>query len=102
MKSSVIKKHSTIIAGHKTSISLEDEFWTSLREIAGEHGKPLSNLLGRIDAERHSAANLSSAIRLFILRHYRNQLDQQDEIVASLGSTKANGGKDFSNSIEVR
>ena len=92
MKSSGIKKHSIVLAGHKTSVSLEDAFWKSLREIAGGRDASLSKLLEEIDAER-KFANLSSAIRLFILGHYRDELDQRGGVVISLGL-------DPSNSIE--
>jgi len=67
---SPIVRHSVFVSGHKTSISLEDEFWESLREIA--KGRSVSQLVTAIDEERNSA-NLSSAVRLFILRHYRTQ-----------------------------
>jgi predicted DNA-binding ribbon-helix-helix protein len=80
MQPSCIKSHSISIAGHKTSISLEDDFWNSLREIAGEHREALSDLISRIDAERN-VKNLSSAIRMFVLRYYR---DDESETVAPL------------------
>ena len=83
MHSSGIKKRSIVIAGHKTSVSLEDEFWEGLREIAGERGKTVSRLLDEIDTER-KFENLSSALRLFVLRYYRDQPDQQGEMVAPL------------------
>ncbi len=83
MKSLVIKKHSIVIADRKTSISLEDAFWKSLREIAGGRDQTLSHLVASIDADRQFA-NLSSAIRLFVLRYYRDQLDQQGGIVVPL------------------
>jgi predicted DNA-binding ribbon-helix-helix protein len=83
MQSSCIKSHSISIAGHKTSISLEDDFWNSLRNIAREHREALSDLISKIDAERN-CKNLSSAIRLFVLRHYRDQPDQQSEMVTPL------------------
>lgn len=76
MKSSVVKpstvfKRSIVIAGHKTSVSLEDAFWSSLREIAQAKGATLSNVVAEIDqTRRHS--NLSSAIRLFVLDQVRN------------------------------
>src|SRR5262245_17823577 len=63
MKSLVVKR-SIIIAGHKTSVSLEDAFWTGLKEIAIVRSTTLSNLVGAIDADR-KRGNLSSAIRLF-------------------------------------
>jgi predicted DNA-binding ribbon-helix-helix protein len=71
MKSSVSKR-SIIIAGHKTSVSLEDEFWDSLKEIARERGMTLGSLVAAIDDDRERA-NLSSAIRLFVLGFYRDQ-----------------------------
>jgi predicted DNA-binding ribbon-helix-helix protein len=69
MKSQVIKR-SIVIAGHKTSVSLEDAFWRGLKDIARERGITLSELVGTIDSDRQHG-NLSSAIRLFVLDHYR-------------------------------
>ena len=69
---SPVSKRSIVIAGHKTSVSLEDEFWNSLKEIAGERGMTLAELVAAIDANRQHA-NLSSAIRLFVLGVYRDQ-----------------------------
>ena len=71
MKSPVVKR-SIVIAGHKTSVSLEDAFWKGLKEIAGGRDMTLSELVAAIDSERRHG-NLSSAIRLFVLDHYRNQ-----------------------------
>jgi len=71
MKSSVLKR-SIVVAGHKTSVSLEDEFWESLKEIAGERGMTLQQLVAAIDGDREHD-NLSSAIRLFVLGFYRDQ-----------------------------
>jgi predicted DNA-binding ribbon-helix-helix protein len=70
MQSSVIKR-SVVVAGHKTSVSLENDFWNGLREIADGRGETLSELIAAIDANRQHA-NLSSAIRLFVLGFYRN------------------------------
>jgi predicted DNA-binding ribbon-helix-helix protein len=70
---SPILKRSVVIAGLKTSISVEDEFWDSLKEIAGERGMTLAAMIGAIDGDREHA-NLSSAIRLFVLGFYRDQL----------------------------
>jgi predicted DNA-binding ribbon-helix-helix protein len=61
-----VVKRSLVIAGHRTSISLEDAFWQSLRRIAAERGVSLNRLAAIIDASR-SGANLSSAIRVFVL-----------------------------------
>ena len=74
MKSSVIKR-SIVIAGHKTSVSLEDTFWECLRRIAKVRGQTLSQLIGSIDSDRQYGGNgnLSSAIRLFVLGFYLNQ-----------------------------
>jgi predicted DNA-binding ribbon-helix-helix protein len=72
MKSPVVKR-SIVIAGHKTSVSLEDAFWKALKEIAGGRHMTLSDLVAVIDSERQHG-NLSSAIRLFVLDFYRNQL----------------------------
>ena len=94
METSVIKKRSICVAGHKTSISLEDEFWQSLREIADEREETVAQLIAGIDTNREFA-NLSSAIRLFILRYYRDQLDQEDRTVTA--ATPPNG----SHSIEI-
>jgi predicted DNA-binding ribbon-helix-helix protein len=71
MKSPVIKR-SIVIAGHKTSVSLEDAFWRGLKEIAIGRDKTLSDLVAEIDTGR-AHGNLSSAIRLFVLDHYRGQ-----------------------------
>ena len=71
MKSQVVKR-SIVIAGHKTSVSLEDAFWRGLKEIAAMRNIPLSDLVSTIDNERQHG-NLSSAIRLFVLDHYRTQ-----------------------------
>jgi predicted DNA-binding ribbon-helix-helix protein len=72
MKSSIVKR-SIIIAGHKTSVSLEDAFWTGLKEIAGSRDMTLSDLVAAIDGDRRHS-NLSSAIRLYVLDHYRRQV----------------------------
>ena len=70
MKSPVVKR-SIVIAGHKTSVSLEDAFWKSLKDIAGDRDVTLSELVASIDGGRRQG-NLSSAIRLFVLDHYRS------------------------------
>ena len=69
MKSPVVKR-SIVIAGHKTSVSLEDEFWNGLKEIATNRSMTLSDIVSTIDSGRQHG-NLSSAIRLFVLDHYR-------------------------------
>ena len=69
MKSVVIKR-SVALAGHKTSVSLEDAFWKGLKEIASQRDMTLSDLIASIDNDRQYG-NLSSAIRLFVLDYYR-------------------------------
>jgi len=70
MRSQVIKR-SIVIAGHKTSVSLEEAFWRSLKDIAHERDLTLSELVASIDSNRRHG-NLSSAIRLFVLDRYRS------------------------------
>ncbi|MCA0872156.1 ribbon-helix-helix domain-containing protein [Seohaeicola saemankumensis] len=65
------KKHSLTLRGHRTSVSLEDEFWDMFREIAAEEGRALNDLAAEIDAARGTDCGLASAIRLFVLRRLR-------------------------------
>jgi predicted DNA-binding ribbon-helix-helix protein len=69
MKSPVVKR-SIVIGGHKTSVSLEDAFWTELKEIAHSQRATVSGLVTQIDDTRQQG-NLSSAIRLYVLDHAR-------------------------------
>jgi predicted DNA-binding ribbon-helix-helix protein len=90
MKSPVVKR-SIVIAGHKTSVSLEDAFWSGLKDVAATRNMTLSDLVGSIDADRRQG-NLSSAIRLFVLDHYRSQLGErgkQGEPSREAGVTRA-------------
>jgi predicted DNA-binding ribbon-helix-helix protein len=75
MKSRIAKR-SVLIAGHKTSVSLEDAFWKALHEIAADRDTSLTDLLASIDGQREHD-NMSSAIRLFILDHYRKRLAEE-------------------------
>jgi predicted DNA-binding ribbon-helix-helix protein len=77
MKSTVVK-HSIVVAGHKTSVSLEEEFWSALKVIAGKRLMSVSDLVGSIDAQRQRG-NLSSALRLFVLEAYRSQIPNVEE-----------------------
>jgi predicted DNA-binding ribbon-helix-helix protein len=70
-------KRSIVIAGHKTSVSLEDAFWKGLKEIADARNMTLSDIVASIDSQRRHG-NLSSAIRLFVLDHYRGQSNDRD------------------------
>src|SRR6516164_8555502 len=65
-----IKKHTVLIGGQKTSVSLEDVFWKGLQEVADKRGETIRSLMASIDANRQS--NLSSAIRQFILKFYKD------------------------------
>jgi predicted DNA-binding ribbon-helix-helix protein len=69
MKSPVVKR-SVVLAGHKTSVSLEDAFWQGLKDIATSQRTTLSDLISTIDIDREHG-NLSSAVRLFVLSHYQ-------------------------------
>jgi predicted DNA-binding ribbon-helix-helix protein len=69
---SAIKKRSAVVGDRKTSVSLENEFWEALKDIAQSQHMPLSALLAKIKAE-HQQNGMSSAIRVFILNHYRKQ-----------------------------
>ena len=75
MKSPVVKR-SIVIAGHKTSVSLEDAFWQGLKDIASAREMTLSELVATIDTDRRHG-NLSSGIRLFVLDHYRAQAEDR-------------------------
>jgi predicted DNA-binding ribbon-helix-helix protein len=76
MKTSVAKR-SLVIAGRKTSVSLEDAFWKTLKEIANARNLTLSELVATIDSERQRG-NLSSAVRLFVLDFYRDQVSEYE------------------------
>lgn len=71
MKSPVVKR-SIVVAGHKTSVSLEEAFWNGMKEIASARTLTLSELVGEIDGGRQQG-NLSSAIRLFVLDYFRSR-----------------------------
>jgi predicted DNA-binding ribbon-helix-helix protein len=72
MKGSSIVKRSVVVGGLKTSVSLEDEFWNVMREISKARGMTLSELVAEIKTGRQEG-NLSSAIRLFVLEHFRSR-----------------------------
>ena len=73
-----VVKRSVSIAGHRTSISLEEPFWEGLREIAEREKLSVQAMIGRIDAER-GEQNLSSAIRVFVLNDLRSRLESADQ-----------------------
>ena len=63
----MIRKHSATLHGHRTSFSLEDEFWTELKALAAKRGISLANLIAEIDDQRPAGSNLSSALRVHVL-----------------------------------
>lgn len=65
-------KRSLTLKGHRTSVSLEDAFWTAFREIAEAQGRALNDLAAEIDAERGTECGLASAIRVYVLGWYRD------------------------------
>ncbi|MFT4148988.1 MAG: ribbon-helix-helix domain-containing protein [Paracoccaceae bacterium] len=67
-------KHSLTLKGHRTSVTLEEEFWQAFRDIAAETGVGLNALATRIDESRGTDAGLASAIRVFVLAHYRGTM----------------------------
>ena len=79
-KPSQVLKRSINIAGHRTSVHLEDAFWSAFKEIAATRKIPLSDLVSTIDNERKHG-NLSSAIRLFVLDHYRHLAELKRKVI---------------------
>lgn len=75
---SAVIKRSILLDGHKTSVTLEDEFWNGLREIANLKNTTLTSLVANIDHARDRQCNLSSSIRIFVLGHLRECADQRN------------------------
>jgi predicted DNA-binding ribbon-helix-helix protein len=82
---SPVMKRSIVVGGHKTSVSLEEAFWSGMKEISAQRSMALSEMVGEIDSNRQQG-NLSSAIRLFVLDHFKSR---------AMGST---GGSQVHNS----
>lgn len=87
---SLIVKRSIVIAGHKTSVSVEEAFWTALKDIAASRSATVAELVATIDTGRQHG-NLSSAIRLFVLEHFRTQSGGNSEGERTRGKTAATG-----------
>ena len=85
-KNSSVIKRSVIRNGHKSSISLEDQFWDALREIADHEHMAISTLVAHIDHNR-TTSNLSSAIRVFVLGHFRHG-DRSEPAVSAATAQK--------------
>ena len=71
-------KHSLTLKGHRTSVSLEGDFWQAFRDVAKAKDMALNELAAEIDAERGLDTGLASAIRLYVFRWYRDQLTAPD------------------------
>lgn len=69
-------KRSLTLRGHRTSVSLEDDFWRAFQDIAQEKGLAINALAAEIDAQRDLEAGLATAIRLYVLNHYRTRAAQ--------------------------
>ena len=78
-------KRSVVVGGHKTSVSLEEAFWSGMKEISGGRGVTLAVLVGEIDADRQQG-NLSSAIRLFVLDHFKRAADSRGQSKEAVSS----------------
>lgn len=65
------QKHSLTLRGHRTSVSLEPEFWKAFQEIAKTRGMALNALAAEVDEIRGLDRGLASAIRVYVLNHYR-------------------------------
>lgn len=87
MEKFAVKKRSVVVDGRRTSVSLEDRFWDSLRTIADAEGKTIGSFVSEIYA-RGEAANLSSAIRIAILEYVQQKgFDQWRNTMRSTGAT---------------
>ena len=91
MKKSLVIRHAIVIAGLRTSVALEDAFWNGLQEIAELRHETLSHLIASIDAERKHA-NLSSAIRLYVLGFYRDQAEPHRQPLDHFSALRGNVG----------
>ena len=81
---STVTKRSVVIAGRKTSISLEDEFWNGLKAIARHHQRTLSALVGEIDQKRNG--NLSSAIRVYVFGNLCTRLPSGEGVASGVAT----------------
>jgi predicted DNA-binding ribbon-helix-helix protein len=72
-------KRSLTLRGHRTSVTLEEPFWSAFRQIAAGRGVPIAALAAEIDTARGDAAGLASAIRVFVLEHYVSRAATDDQ-----------------------
>jgi predicted DNA-binding ribbon-helix-helix protein len=68
-----LKKRSVTIARHASSVTLEQPFWEALKMIAADQGESINGLITKIDADKPTHANLSSAIRVYVLKHFQDE-----------------------------
>jgi predicted DNA-binding ribbon-helix-helix protein len=95
---SLILKRSIMIAGQKTSVSLEDEFWQALKQIAAELDMPMAELVHQISRQREYG-NLSSALRLFVLEHYLSRAKARRDSEAAQTSAQASAQESVQESV---
>jgi len=81
MRSPIVKR-SVVVRGHNTSVTLEDEFWQGVRDIAARRRMTLAALIEEIDCGRHQS-NLSSHIRLFVLEYYHARYAEPPSVAAA-------------------
>lgn len=72
------RKRSLTLHGHATSVSLEDPFWDAFRDIAAQRGVSINGLAAEIDGQRGLETGLATAIRLFVLDHFRRAAGTMD------------------------
>jgi predicted DNA-binding ribbon-helix-helix protein len=78
-RASLLKKRTIVIGEHKTSVSREEAFWRSLKEIAASAGVPITGIVSRIHVERQTA-NMASAIPIYVPEHYRRLVDERRSV----------------------
>jgi predicted DNA-binding ribbon-helix-helix protein len=88
----MIRKHSTTLHGHRTSFSLEDEFWSELTAIAATRAVPLAALISEIDDQRDADSNLSSALRVYVLSSLKSGLSSLKPALATEPAGEPDGG----------
>ncbi|MCB1444859.1 MAG: ribbon-helix-helix domain-containing protein [Rhizobiaceae bacterium] len=76
----MVRKHSVALHGHRTSFSLEEEFMAALRKMAETRGQSLASLIAEVDETRGEGANLSSALRVFVLKALQARIAPGDDV----------------------
>jgi predicted DNA-binding ribbon-helix-helix protein len=79
------EKHSLTLSGHRTSVSLEPEFWRAFRELAGVEGRGINELAAEIDAGRPAGQGLASAIRVWVLERARSRIRESGDLIERKG-----------------